>query len=66
MTRTRTSKAANRDPEFSTNLVVALKQHHSAALVARREIITRMVKLDSRDNIRCMRDSTSTSIRRHG
>jgi hypothetical protein len=35
-----------------TDLIVSLKQHHSAPLVACREIVARMVKLDRRDNVR--------------
>ena len=36
-----------------THRLVPLKQHHPAALVARREIVARVVKLDRRDDVGC-------------
>lgn len=37
----------------ATDLGITLEQDHSTALVARREVIARMVKLNSRNNVGC-------------
>lgn len=34
--------------------LVALKQHHAPAAISRRQVVARRVKLDRRDDVRCV------------
>lgn len=42
--------------------LVPLKQNHTSTLVSRRQIITGVVKLDSRDDIRCKEAEVSPTV----
>jgi hypothetical protein len=38
-----------------TYCLVPLEQYHAAALIARREVVARLVELNRGDNVRCCR-----------